>query len=231
MTYVCGHRGAAGLQPENTLAGIQQALDLGVDFVEIDVHLTRDDHVVVIHDDTLDRTTNATGKIRLLDLATIRQADAGNGERVPTFDEVLDRIAGRARLLCELKNDTVVPAAIAQVRARRMLDQVTFISFSVAALRCARDQGNDVKLGYLLFNPGEADIAFAQFIRAESIDMDYRRVCYHVANAVHGAGLLLRCWTPNDAAEHAALIALGVDSITTDRPDVLLAHLGRGTPS
>jgi len=229
MTYVCGHRGAAGLKPENTLAGIQQALALGVDFVEIDVHLTRDDQVVVIHDDSLDRTTNATGKIRALDFATIRKADAGGGERVPLFDEVLDAINGRARLLCELKNDTVTPAAIAQVRARGMLDQVTFISFSVAALRCARAQGADVKLGYLLFNPSEADIAFAQFVGAESIDMDYRRVCYHVANAVHGAGLLLRCWTPNDPAEHAALIALGVDAITTDRPDVLLAHLGRGS--
>lgn len=228
MTYVCGHRGAAGLFPENTLAGIRHAVGLGVDFVEIDVHLTRDDQVVVIHDDTLDRTTNATGKIRALDVATIRQADAGQGERVPLLDEVLEVVAGRARLLCELKNDTVAPAAIARVRERGLLDQVTFISFSVAALRCAREQGDDVKLGYLLFNPGEADIAFAQYLRAESIDMDYRRVCYHVANAVHGAGLLLRCWTPNDAAEHAALIALGVDSITTDRPDVLLGHLGRG---
>ena len=227
MTYVCGHRGAAGLKPENTLAGFREAIALGADFVECDVHLSRDNEIVVIHDDTLDRTTNGTGKIRDLTLAEIRAVDAGGGEQVPTLDEVLDTVIGKARLLCELKNDTVVPAAVARVRERGLLDLVTFISFNVAALTLARAQGPEVKLGYLLFNPSEADIAFAQYLKAESIDMDYRRVCYHVVRAIHGAGLLARCWTPNDPAEHAALVGLGIDSITTDRPDLLLKALGR----
>jgi glycerophosphoryl diester phosphodiesterase len=149
------------------------------------------------------------------------------GEPVPTLDEVLDVALPKARLLCELKNDTVVPAAVAQVRARGLLDRVTFISFNIAALGLARAQGADVKLGYLLFNPSEADIAYAQYLKAESIDMDYRRACYHVVRAIHGAGLLARCWTPNEPVEYAALAALGIDSITTDRPDLLLKHLGR----
>ena len=227
MTYVCGHRGAAGLKPENTLAGFREAVAMGADFVECDVHLSRDGEIVVIHDDTLDRTTNATGAVRGLTLAEIRMADAGGGERVPTLDEVLDVVVPKARLLCELKNDTVVPAAVAKVRERGLLDRVTFISFNVAALTLARAQGADVKLGYLLFNPSEADIAFAQYLKAESIDMDYRRACYHVIRAIHGAGLLARCWTPNDPVEFAALVGLGIDSITTDRPDLLLKQLGR----
>jgi glycerophosphoryl diester phosphodiesterase len=79
MTYVCGHRGAAGLKPENTLAGFRQAVALGADFVECDVHLTKDNHVVVIHDDTLDRTTTGTGAIRALTLEEVRAVDAGGG--------------------------------------------------------------------------------------------------------------------------------------------------------
>lgn len=228
MTLVTGHRGAAGLKPENTLAGFRAAVALGADFVECDVHLSRDNEVVVIHDETLDRTTDRKGAIRGLTLAEIREADAGGGERVPTLDEVLDAVTPRARLLCELKNDTVVPAAVARVRARGLLERVTFISFNVAALALARAQGPDVKLGYLLFHPSEADIAFAQYLKAESIDMDYRRACYHVIRAIQGAGLLARCWTPNDPREFTALAALGIDAITTDRPDLLLKHLGRG---
>lgn len=227
MTYVVGHRGAAGLKPENTLAGFREAVALGADFAECDVHLTKDNQVVVIHDDTLDRTTNGKGAIRALTLDEIRQHDAGGGEQVPTLDEVLDVVTPKLRLLCELKNDTVVPAAVAKVRERGLIDRVTFISFNVAALTLARAQGNDVKLGYLLFNPTEADIAFAQYLRTESIEMDYRRACYHVIRAIQGAGLLARCWTPNDPGEFTALTHLGMDSITTDRPDLLLKHLGR----
>ena len=227
MTYVTGHRGAAGLKPENTLAGFREAVALGADFVECDVHLSKDNQVVVIHDDTLDRTTNMTGAIRALTLDEIRRADAGGGGQVPTLDEVLDIVTPKAKLLCELKNDTVVPAAVAQVRERGLLDRVTFISFNVAALTLARAQGDDVALGYLLFNPTEADIAFGQYLKAVSIDMDYRRACYHVIKAIQGAGMLARCWTPNDPNEYNALIHLGIDAITTDRPDLLLQQLGR----
>lgn len=228
MTYVCGHRGAAGLKPENTLAGFREAVALGADFVECDVHLSKDDAIVVIHDETLERTTNGTGAVRAMTLAEIQAFDAGGGEPVPTLDEVVDVLGDRTQLLCELKNDTVAAAAVAKVRARGMMDRVTFISFNVAALNEARAQGPDVRLGYLLFNPTEADIAFAQYLKAASIDMDYRRVCYHVVRAIHGAGLLARCWTPNEPAEYAALIGMGIDSITTDRPDLLLKYLGRG---
>jgi len=206
---------------------MRHAVALGADFVEIDVHLTRDKRVVVIHDNTLDRTTNGTGVVEAMDFAAIRAYDAGGGETVPEFAEALDVVTGSARLLCELKSVEVAEAAVRIAREREVLDRVTFISFQIPALWAARAQGADVKLGYLLFNPSEADIVTADELKAESIDMDYRRVCYHVVRAVQGAGLLLRCWTPNLPEEFEALTRLGVDSITTDRPDLLLERLGR----
>ena len=89
MVYVVGHRGAAGVLPENTLAGFRYAIELGVDYVECDVHLSRDGQLVVMHDATVDRTTDATGAICDLDFNRIRALDAGEGEQIPTLDEVL----------------------------------------------------------------------------------------------------------------------------------------------
>ena len=118
MIYVVGHRGAAGVLPENTLRGFRYAIELGVNYVECDVHLTRDDRLVVIHDKKVDRTTNGVGYIRDLDFAAVRALDAGEGEPVPTLDEVLETVRSNVKLLCELKGEGVEDAAVDAVLAR-----------------------------------------------------------------------------------------------------------------
>ena len=89
MTYIVGHRGAAGLRPENTLSSFRLAVELGVDRLECDVSLTKDGHAVFIHDATVDRTTNGTGRVRELTLDEIRALDAGDGEKIPLLSEYL----------------------------------------------------------------------------------------------------------------------------------------------
>lgn len=121
-----GHRGAAADAPENTLISIRRALDLGVDRIEIDVHLTSDRQVVLMHDRTLNRTTNGSGEVRRHSLADIRQLDAGRwfnpsfeGEKVPTLEEVLELIDGKCQLMIEVKEhggyDPGIEEAVAQV--------------------------------------------------------------------------------------------------------------------
>src|ERR671938_850947 len=88
--WVVGHRGAMGHCPENTLASFERGLELGADWIELDVHLSRDGALIVIHDETLDRTTNGHGLVRERTLAELRQLDAGQGQRIPTLDEVLE---------------------------------------------------------------------------------------------------------------------------------------------
>ena len=122
MVYTVGHRGAAGVLPENTLRGFRYAILLGVDYVECDVHLTRDGHLVVMHDSAVDRTTDGHGAIRDLTLARVRSLDAGDGEQVPLFDEVLDLVKGEAQLLCEVKGLGTEHAAVEAVRAHGMTD-------------------------------------------------------------------------------------------------------------
>jgi glycerophosphoryl diester phosphodiesterase len=228
MVQVIGHRGAAGEQPENTLKGFRYALDLGVDYVECDVHLTRDDRLVVMHDATVDRTTNGQGAIRALTFDRIRSLDAGKGEQVPTLDEVLDVVRGRARLLCELKGAGVEEAAVQAVAAHDMVDQVYFTSFSLDRLARVRQMGDHYRLGAILPNPSEFEIARAVELGAEAIGVQYRNLCYRVLDQAHEAGLQVRAWNPDTLAEQQAMIALGVDAICTNRPKALLAYL-RGT--
>jgi glycerophosphoryl diester phosphodiesterase len=115
MPLIIGHRGAAGLAPENTLASIEKALSLGVDRIEIDIHQTKDNVLVVIHDETLERTTNGKGKIKDLTYREILKYSAGakfspacENEKVPTLAEVLDLIDGKSQLLIELKKATAI---------------------------------------------------------------------------------------------------------------------------
>jgi glycerophosphoryl diester phosphodiesterase len=107
---IIAHRGGANLAPENTLAAFRQAIDLGVDMIEIDVHLSKDGHIMVIHDFTLDRTTTGKGKIADMTLKQIRKYDAGvkfnekfRGEKVPTLDETMELLNGKTGLLIEIK--------------------------------------------------------------------------------------------------------------------------------
>src|SRR5215212_6994015 len=98
---VVGHRGAAALEPENTLRAFRRGIELGCDYLECDVHLTRDGRLAVIHDETVDRTTDGHGPVAGLTLDALRQLDAGLGERVPTLEEVLAEVRGRAGVLIE----------------------------------------------------------------------------------------------------------------------------------
>ena len=119
-----GHRGAAGHAPENTLAAIQKGIALGVDFVEIDVRRTADDVLVVLHDTTVNRTTNGRGRIDHLSLQEVKKFNAGNGEHIPTLEEVLKMAGGRAGLVLELKTKGLAQQTVESVRAAGFKDPV-----------------------------------------------------------------------------------------------------------
>jgi glycerophosphoryl diester phosphodiesterase len=227
MVYVVGHRGAAAIMPENTIKGFRYAIELGVDYVECDVHLSRDHQVVVMHDATVDRTTNGRGAIRDLTLARIRTLDAGQGERVPTLDEVMETVRGEAHLLIELKGIGVERAAVEAVKAQGMQEYVTFISFSLDRLALVREMGEDYRLGAILPNPTEFDLARAVEMKAIGIDIQYSNLCFRHVEAAHSLGLEVRAWNPDTWDEQQTMIALGVDGVSTNRPDILLSNLGR----
>jgi glycerophosphoryl diester phosphodiesterase len=225
MIYVVGHRGAGGVMPENTLKGFTYALELGVDYVECDIHLTRDHELVVIHDATVNRTTNGTGAVGAMSLARIRRLDAGQGERVPTLDEVLETVRGRGLLLLELKGMGVERAAVAAVAAHGMADDVTFTSFEPARLAVVRDLGRQYRIGAIFPNPTEFDLARAAELSATRIDVHYRHLNLRMLEEAHAKGLEVLAWNPDTWREQRAMLALGADGVSSNRPDILLANL------
>jgi len=225
MVYVVGHRGAAGVLPENTIEGFHYAIDLDVDYVECDVHLTWDEHLVVMHDERVDRTTSGTGLIRQMTFAAVRRLDAGNGQPVPTLDEVLATVQGRVELLCELKGEGVEDAAVDAVQARGMEDEVIFTSFHMERLERVRARGDHLRLGAILPDPGEEEIARAVDLQVRGVGVHYRNLCLRQVDQVFAAGLDLRAWNPDTRREQKAMIGLGVTGISTNRPDILVQYL------
>jgi len=225
MVYVVGHRGAAGVLPENTLAGFRYAVELGVDYVECDVHLTRDGHLVVMHDATVDRTTNGSGRIGELDFAAIRALDAGKGETVPTLDEVLATVQGKVGLLCELKGAGVEDAAVDAVVARGMSSEVIFTCFHLERLAKVKARGEHLRIGAIFSDPTDEDISRASDLGVVGIGVHYRSLNLRTVERVLNAGIDLRAWNPDTLREQLAMIALGVNGVCTNRPDILLEYL------
>jgi len=225
MMKVVGHRGSAGVLPENTLAGFRYAIELGVDAVECDVHLTRDGHLVVIHDATADRTTDGAGRIAEMNLAEVRALDAGGGQRVPTFEEVLALVAGRCGLLCELKADGTEAPAVEAVRARGMEADVMFISFNLERLANVKRLDGRLAVGALFAAADDEEIARAADVGARHLGVHYRHIYMDMVPRVRGAGMELGAWTPNELKDMQLLMEMGVDCLTTDRPDILMGYL------
>lgn len=225
--FVVGHRGAAGVLPENTLKGFEYAIGLGVTYVECDVHLTSDKHLVVMHDATVDRTTNGTGAIGELSFETMRNLDAGDGEQVPTLDEVLSVTKGKVTLLCELKGEGVEQAAVDTVKKHRMDNEVMFSSFYMDRIQKVKQIDHNLAIRAIMTSPSKEDIQNAIGLGIVGFDVHYRNLSLQMIEDAHTANVNIIAWNPNTWAEQKAMIGLGVDGVSSDRPDILMAHLQR----
>ena len=245
---VFAHRGGAALAPENTAAAFAQAVALGVDGCELDVRLSRDGEVVVIHDATLERTTDASGPVNALTAAELARVDAGfrfgpeaghpwrgRGEGVPRLADVL-RAHSHLPFIVELKGDdpAVGLAATAVVRDCRALDRVCFGGFSDATVAAARRAAPSATTSgateeiraalyrsYFWMSPGAVPY---QAFQVPETSNGTRIVSRRFARCARRAGLTLHVWTVNTPEDVARLKAWGVDGVITDRPDMALAH-------
>ena len=217
---IIGHRGAAGHAPENTLRSVDLALDLGVHGVEIDVHLV-EGRLVVIHDDRLERTTDGAGRVADTRFDALRALDAGDGERVPTLEEVAVRVLGRATLVVELKGDGTAGAVA------RWLDLlpppsragVVVSSFDHPQLAELRALAPDVRLGALVAGVPLGLAAFAVELGAHAVHMSLECLRPPFVRDAHARGLEAWVYTVNHRDDHAHCARLGVDAVFSDHPD------------
>ena len=234
-----GHRGAAGLAPENTIASFAKAIEIGVDAVELDVRASRDGQVVVIHDDALDRTTNGAGKVADLSAAEIRGLDAGGwfgpkyaGQRVPLLREALELIRGAAVCCVEIKELGLAGEVADIVQKAGAPDRVRVLSFMAeygSALKSLSGGLPFVMLAAPSREEVEADprawIRRAIEAEATALSLQFRGIVPHLLSEAHAAGLEVWAWTVNELGDMLHLAEMGVDAITSDRPDILVGTL------
>jgi glycerophosphoryl diester phosphodiesterase len=232
-TLNIAHRGASKAFPENTLSAFRAAAAAGAEMCELDVHLTRDGAVAVIHDDVVDRTTDGRGYVAEMTLAELKRLDAGacfkgppiKGERIPTLDEVFDAVGARCGLNIELKSEGLERKVIGIIRAHGAIATAMASSFEWEWLRTVKTLDADIRLGLLAeANPADL-VTSAAAMRAYAINPRSDMVNAALCEAAHGRGLKVLTWTVDDEAAMRALIKMGVDGIMTNRPERLAAVL------
>lgn len=235
---VIGHRGARFEAPENTVTGFRYAMGVGVDGFELDVHLTKDGHLAVIHDATVDRTTNGTGAVAELTLAEIQALDARSNfaewpepATVPTLDEVLEVIQEMPWIEIEIKTDllerldAVVPLVIDAVRRFGLEHAVFITSFDVYALELAQGQAPDIRRGFICKNDKLEDLDLAKRLGASLIGYPYATGIPEIAAQAREAGILRSGWPTNDRESLEQVYTLDLDGICTDSPTQIKAWM------
>ena len=223
------HRGASGTFPENTLSAFRAAIDAGADMCELDVQLTRDGAVVVIHDDTVERTTDGKGEVAKLTLEELKRLDAGvkfkggaiKGERIPTLDEVFEITGGKCGLNIELKAGGVENQVAQIMQARNAFGDSIVSSFDWDYLKTIQQLHFNIRVG-LLAEEKPVDLMMnAVAMRAYSINPRWDMVTADLCKAAHERGLKVYTWTVDSDARMRALIECGVDGIMTNYPERL----------
>lgn len=252
---VMAHRGGAGLWPENTMYAFKRAVEMGVDVLEIDMHSTSDGVLVIIHDDTLDRTTNGTGRVNFLSLAQLKALDAGyrwsqdggrtfpyrgQGITVPTLEEVFSAFPlMRFNIDIKQAQPSLTSPFCRMIRASEMTNRVMVASFKPEALDEFRQDCSGVAtsasaadvLAFMALKtePPEAAsrVTLPQALQVPEYAGGRQVLTREFVDAAHRRHLEVHAWTINDEAAMRRMLDLGVDGIITDYPDRLIALLGR----
>lgn len=225
---VISHAACGGHAPENTLAGIRKALDFGVDGIEIDVQASSDGVPVLMHDLTVDRTTDGSGKVASMSLEELRTLDTGD-EPVPTLDDVLALTIGKALLVIEVKQPGIEEEIAEVVRKRDALSDVMVWSFYPDVLEAMRRVEPRLP-GALLIAPESLPRwpkmrGLAVRLGLQGISMFHLGISEQIGGEARRSGLSMYAWTPDPVEHISRLIDLGVDGICTNYPDRAIALL------
>lgn len=232
--FIWAHRGASAEAPENTLVAFDLALRQGAQGVELDVHLSRDGVPMVIHDETLDRTSNGRGRVSGQTSRALQTLDAGgwfspaySGERIPTLEQVLQLVGAQARINIEIKS-SAAGAAVLTLLQRYPASRVLVSSFDHRLLARLRGLAPELALGFLVDSPWwRSGLGRALASGGESLHPRQELVSRPMLQACHRAGLKVYPWTVDASQRGAELVRLGCDGLFTNCPGALMAALRR----
>lgn len=228
---IIAHRGAKGEAPENTLAAFQLGMDQGCDAIELDIHLTSDRQVVVIHDATVERTTTGSGEVQAMTLAELKKLDAGSwfseafaGEEIPTLAEVLELVPPKIMINIEMKGAPgktgLVQALVELLREKQRIDSVVVSSFDYAALYELKKLEPGLRIGLLYMKErlSPADVKREAPVEIFSLHPHHEWITpEYVAEALE-QGWILYPWTVNEEEQFREMLSAGVAGMITDYP-------------
>ncbi len=215
-----GHRGAKAYEPENTLRSFQKAIELGVDAIELDVRITKDQQIVTIHDADVKKTTNSEGLVSSLTLKEIKSLSTDKNEKIPTFEEALDFINHKAKILVEIKETGLEEQVLELIHKKGLENNVVIVSFLEQALKRIRELDAKIETG-LVYAKHKNPLKSALELKANYLLGFYKFIHTADVQKAHDKGLKIIVWTVNTASEAAEYKKKGVDGIASDKPDVL----------
>ena len=231
---VTGHRGASGFAPENTMAAFRLAHEQGADMIELDVYLSLDGRLVVMHDATVDRTTDGQGRIEDMTLEQIKALDAGSwmgeqfkGERVPTLDEVLEWAKTRVLVNIEIKGAGCEEQIVALAKKHELTDKILVSSFHHDYLAKIKELDPALATGALFDEPVDLSEIIAS-CHPDAINPKYTLATKELVQQAHSLGLQVNVYTVNDPLSMKQMLKNKVDGMITNFPDMLIKQTDKG---
>ena len=233
-TKIIAHRGFSGIAPENTLIAFRKAIELGADFIELDVIESKDGELIVMHDDSIDRTSSnqEKGNVAEMTLEELKDVNVGYAEKfqdqypeakIPTLAEVLELAKDKIKVCIEIKTDGIESNILETVEKYAMQKSVIIFSFRYHVLVKIRELNPSIDILYLIDETDKNTLDYAKLIQAKAIGIGhYKRLEKDFIDFVHSQNIEIWQWTINDEKEMIRLMDLGLDGLITDFPNKAL---------
>ena len=218
---IIGHRGAAGYEPENTLLSFRRAVDIGVDWIEFDLHRSADGHLVVIHDETVDRTTNGHGRVRDMTLGQLKGLDAGKGQQIPTLQEVIDLARGRVRMIPEIKQEGIELELLDVIDRNGIVNDCMVASFHGYSIRRCKEFNPTLQTAAIFSHLPIDFKAEALDVMADVLFLRKDIVSQALVEECHKNGFNVNIWNEDTPDEIRKYAAMGPDMMSSNYPDRL----------
>jgi glycerophosphoryl diester phosphodiesterase len=228
---VVAHRGFSGIYPENTFLAFEKAVEIGADFLELDIHQAKDGNIVVCHDATIDRTTNGSGFIKEMEYSELLKWDAGGwkgypGEKIPLLSDVFRKVGDKIGIFIEIK-ECDVSDLISLIKEFKMERLVVVGSFNLEYIKQMRSLCGEICTALISSRiPEDLDLLLKLGVRQLSIE--FRHLDKGIVKELVSRGFLVNAWTPDSEEDLKRCLTFGVQFLTTNRPDILMEIIQRG---
>ncbi|MBC7328735.1 glycerophosphodiester phosphodiesterase [bacterium] len=227
---IVAHRGFSGIYPENTLLAFEKAIEIGADFLELDIHQAKDGNIVVCHDATIDRTTTGCGYIKEMDYSELLKWDAGSwkgypGEKIPLLSDVFQRVGNRIGIFIEIK-ECNVPDLVSLIKDFKMEKRIVVGSFNLEYIKQVRNLCGEISTALISSRmPKDLDSLIKFGIRQLSIE--FHQLDKRIVKELVSRGFVVNAWTPDSEEDLKRCLTFGVQFLTTNRPHILKEKIQR----